>query len=135
MKNLKVLKTEEFEDIAVVEPSAYSNACSCEGDLFLNGFQVDFKIEVVNKDSIKRTFNISYQNEERTNGMMNYGGYDMEKSIIYGNDWDESSDLEMWLHETNEFDFASEIFGFLGGTSEDLAKKVYERLIDELSLD
>lgn len=120
----KIKSVNAFGELSTLE--ALSNSATAgKDDLFLNGFQVDIEIIL---DGME--FNISFQNEERSNGMMAYSPWGMTTSASFGNDADESGILYSHLKKSDQYEQYQEIIDECGRMAEELAKKEYQRLIN-----
>ena len=127
MKNLSIESVEVFNDYSqLVE--LRNSATSSPGELYLEGFQVDLRIDVCNNLDEIETFNIQLQSTERNNGMMAYSNWGMS---ISDQDADESLKLDNWLSETDQFDFFEEIIEECLDKALPLAEAEYEKLIAE----
>ena len=89
MSTIKILKTESFTDNAEVV-SIYGQGCSYETKKGVDGFQIDFDIEVTNDKEEIQEFHVVYQSMERSCNMMAYNGVEMSTAKMYGCDSDES---------------------------------------------
>jgi len=114
MKNttVKIIKTEIFEDLAEVKTFSNS-ACETES---LDGFQIDFDVTVTNQENKTKDFHITFQSEDRNNGLQAYNGYDMSTAAKYGCDDDDSPEMEEFL------DYDDSVIEHLGAIAEEKSK-------------
>lgn len=115
---IEVRSIEDFTDNAkIVEFSGYP--CSF-GD-YVEGFQVDMKLDATIANGASKSFTVSCQSADRSDRLRAHGLADMRFAQHYGADWDESRELEEFVgHED-----WNEIFEFLIDLAEDLCKKWY----------
>lgn len=73
-KNLNILSTREWDSFAAL---VKLDGCSSGGDVGLDGYAVDFTIEVTNSQGQTEKFVLTMESEERLNGMKNYSGWEM----------------------------------------------------------
>ena len=111
------------------EVSELENYGANSDELFLIGFQVDVIVLVKNKNDENKKFNISFQNEERSNCLMSYNNFGVVTSSEFGNDADESCELYNFLESTDENGLYQKIMNACEEKAEKEAISEYERLI------
>ena len=116
MNTLKITSHEVFDDFAELNAL---NGCADNGDVGLDGFQVDF---IINDN-----YRITYQSEERTNGLKNYAGYEMAH-------YNENDDSDA-LMELIDHDYEHEIFIKMEQEAKKMAKVKLEELREQWLLD
>jgi len=89
MTTIKILREETFTDCAEVV-DIYGQGCNYPTKKGVDGFQVDFDIEVTNDTYKTKEFHITYQNDERTDNITAYNGIEMSTGARFGCDADES---------------------------------------------
>ena len=92
-------------------------------ELGLAEWTYQFCVIVTNGDGETRLFTVAYQPEERTNGMMNYSGYDVTTASKYGYDADQAHVLESFCDDSDV------ILAELYRRAKAAAKAEYEYLI------
>jgi len=127
MKNLKIKSVESFEDNS--ELVEINNACTSHDEKYLSGFQVDILVSVTNSNDEIKEFNISHQSTDRNELLMNYANAGMSLSAQYGNDGDDSGELESWLEETDDENFYEEIIDKCLYNSFELSQAKYDEMI------
>lgn len=121
---VKILSEETFTDCAHIEPK-YGQGCDYETGKCVEGFQVDFSIEIMLKTGESRKFHIVYQSRDRSDNMRAYGTYEMTSAAKYGCDADESADLDEFAG------YDEEIIEILQDKAEKLCKEWFDSNIDE----
>ena len=117
---LEILSAEEFTDFATLNNLG---GCSDYGEeVGLDGYQVDFVVEVTKGDE-SRQFNITFQSEERTNGMRNYSGWEMATSSAVDDDY---TALEKFLDYDTE-----EVMAAMEKQAKAMAKQYIETLVEQ----
>lgn len=111
-------QAEECTDYATL---AALGGCSDNGDsLGLCSYQVNFRVKVVREDGDGQHFNITYQSEERTEGLRNYLGWEMDTCTAVDDDCDA---LETFL----DYD-TDEAYQQLRAHAMQMAKEYFERM-------
>lgn len=129
------LGVHEYDEQCSLDVLHCNNACALRDELFLNGYQVDFEVEITNILSVTKRFNVSFQNEERTNGMMAYSLSGMTTSSIFGNDSDQSGELYNFLEENEEYGFYEFVIDSLIDKANAFAKLEYNYLLKNHNLE
>jgi hypothetical protein len=130
MENLKISEIEQFHDLSeLIELTC--NATAQRAEKFLIGFQVEMDVTVVNKNGDKKDFHLVFQNEDRSLRIMSYSNYGMSASAVYGCGADETPELEKWLSETEEYDFAQSVISRCESIADDLAEVKYLAMLEE----
>jgi hypothetical protein len=94
----EILNAETFADEARIV-SKYGQGCNYETGKCVEGFQVDFTIEVEKPDGEKKTFHIAFQSLDRTDNIRAYSSFEMSPASKYGCDSDEVA-----LSEFSDYD-------------------------------
>lgn len=122
---IEVRSIEEFDDNAKILEFGSDHYWSGE---YVEGFQVDMDIYVTLADGTFESFKVSCQSADVTTDKLRaHGRTEMRFAQLYGADWDESWELEIFVdHEDWE-----EIAKFLTSLAEDLCQKWYYDKKDE----
>lgn len=102
MATLKILNQETFSDFAKVV-GICGQGCNYETKKGVEGFQVDFDIEVTNDNNATNEFHVVYQSLERSDSIMAYNGVEMSTARRYGCDSDESSEVVAFVDYDDNF--------------------------------
>lgn len=86
--SLKILKEEAFEDMAEIALK-YGQGCNYETGRCVDGYQVDFDVEVTLKTGETEKFHIVFQSLDRSDNMRAYSSSEMATAGQYGCDSDE----------------------------------------------
>ena len=124
---VQILKTESFTDFATIAPK-YGQGCNYETGKCVEGFQVDFTIEVEKPDREKKTFHIAFQSLDRTDNIRAYSSFEMSPAAKYGCDSDEVA-----LGEFSDYD--EEILNVLQEKAEKECKEWFDSEIKETEED
>ena len=110
---VEILTESEFIDMAeIVDKFGHVGKC-------VDGFQVDFDINVTLKSGNSKNFYIVFQSIDRSDNMRAYGSFEMTTGSKYGCDDD--------LEELSDFtDYDEEILEILQGKAEKLCKKWFD---------
>lgn len=122
--SLEILKTETFVDEAKIVDKFGQGSNRPTGKC-VEGFQVDFDINVTLKSGNSKSFHIVFQSLDRSDNMRAYSSSEMSTAAKYGCDADESADLD---------EFAGcdeEIIEILQDKAEKLCKEWFDSNIDE----
>lgn len=122
--SLEILKTETFVDYAEIVPK-YGQGCNYETGKCVEGFQVDFDINVTLKSGNSKNFHIVFQSLDRSDNMRAYGSCEMSTAGEYGCDADESADLDEFAG------YDEEIIEILQDKAEKLCKEWFEENSEE----
>jgi len=101
---------------------------------YMENTYLEYTVEVENKNKDKKAFNIVFQDEERTNGMKGYSCYGVDFGGKFGCESDESSELDKWLEDADEYELMGEINEELEKMALKDAKKKYDKLMKEKEL-
>ena len=109
MATLKILNQETFTDYAQVV-DIFGQGCNYPTKKGVEGFQVDFDIEVTNDTGETQQFHVVYQSLERSDNIMAYNGVEMTAAGCYGCDADESDEIWGFIDEDSyKNDFLDDI--------------------------
>ncbi|NLD93001.1 MAG: hypothetical protein GX639_10065 [Fibrobacter sp.] len=122
--SLKILKEEAFEDMAEIALK-YGQGCNYETGRCVDGYQVDFDVEVTLKTGETEKFHIVFQSLDRSDNMRAYSSSEMSTAAKYGCDADESVKLN------NFTGYDEEIIEILQDKAEKLCKEWFDSNIDE----
>jgi len=112
----KIIKTVEFNDYVRLV-NIYGQGCNYPTKQGIDGFQIDFTVEV--KDKL---FNITFQNMERLDNIMAYNGYEMSLATQYGYAGDESQEFINFCIK-HEIEGHEEFLGQLKSEAESFAQQ------------
>ena len=124
---VQILKTESFTDFATIAPK-FGQGCNYETGKCVEGFQVDFSIEVEKTNGEKERFHIAFQSLERSDNMSAYSSSEMSPAAKYGCDSDEVA-----LGEFSDYD--EEILNVLQEKAEKECKEWFDSEIKETEED
>ena len=111
---VEILTESEFTDMAEIVDKFGQGCGKC-----VDGFQVDFDINVTLKSGNSKNFHIVFQSIDRSDNMRAYGSFEMTTGSKYGCD----DDLEELLDFT---DYDEEILEILQDKAEKLCKKWFD---------
>ena len=117
--SLEILKTETFVDNAKIVDKFGQGSNRPTGKC-VEGFQVDFSIEVTLKTGESKKFYIVFQSLDRSDNIRAYGTYEMTGAAKYGCDSDESADLDEFAG------YDEEIIEILQDKAEKLCKEWFD---------
>ena len=124
---VEILNAETFADEARIV-SKYGQGCNYETGKCVEGFQVDFSIEVEKTNGEKERFHIAFQSLERSDNMSAYSSSEMSPAAKYGCDSDEVA-----LGEFSDYD--EEIFNALQEKAEKECEEWFDSEIKETEED
>jgi hypothetical protein len=116
---VKILSEETFTDCAHIEPK-YGQGCNYETGKCVEGYQVDFDINVTLKSGNSKNFHIVFQSLDRSDNMRAYSSSEMSTAAKYGCDADESVKLD------NFTGYDEEIIEHLKNNAEKLCKEYFD---------
>jgi hypothetical protein len=119
---VKILSEETFTDCAHIEPK-FGQGCNYETGKCVEGFQVDFSVEVTLKTGESRKFHIAYQSRDRSDNIRAYSSSEMTTASKYGCD-EESEEL------LNFTDYDNEIIEILENKAEKLCKEWFDNNLE-----
>lgn len=125
---IEITSEESFSDGAEIVDK-YGQGCNYPTGKCVEGFQVDFDVEITLKSGISKKFHIVYQSEERTDNMRAYGPSGMSRACIFGCDADESEDLVDFLEDNDESE--EEILNYLNDRAEELCREWFLANVEE----
>ena len=111
-----LLKEEVLTDSAEIV-KIYGQGCTHSTGVGVSGFQVDFDVRVKNNLGESREFHIVYQEDDRSDNMKAYCGFEMQKAANLGYDADESCEMSDFLDYSSE---CESFFFLLNERAEDL---------------
>ena len=117
--SFQILSERAFEDEAKIV-SKYGQGCNYETGKCVDGYQVDFDINVTLKSGNSKNFHIVFQSLDRSDNMRAYSSSEMSTAAKYGCDADESVKLY------NFTGYDEEIFEILQGKAEKLCKEWFD---------
>ena len=118
--SFQILLEEVYDDDAVIV-SKYGQGCNYETGKCVDGYQVDYDIEVTLKTGESRKFHIVYQSRNRSDNFRAYSSSEMTTAGKYGCD-EESEEL---LEFT---DYDNEILEILEQKAEKLCKEWFDEI-------
>lgn len=125
----KILRQEEFtaDDMGLDDALRSLGGCSDYGDkLGLGSWQYEFDVLVTNQENEEKQFTVVFQPEQRTDGIRNYAGWEVNAAGIHGCDADESDELERFC------DYDDSVFLELESLAETAAKARLKELLSGL---
>ena len=123
--SFQILSERAFEDEAKIV-SKYGQGCNYPTGKCVEGYQVDFSIEVTLKTGESKKFYIVFQSLERSDNLRAYSSSEMSTAGQYGCDDDESEEL---LEFT---DYDNEIIEILENKAEKLCKEWFDNNSEEI---
>jgi hypothetical protein len=116
--SFQILSERAFEDEAKIVDKFGQGSNRPTGKC-VEGYQVDFDINVTLKSGESKQFHIVFQSLDRSDNLRAYGTYEMTGAAKYGCDSDESELLEFT-------DYDNEIIEILKNNSEKLCKEYFD---------
>lgn len=113
--SFQILSERAFEDEAKI--------VSKYGQEYVEGFQVDFSIEVTLKTGESRKFHIAYQSRDRSDKLRAYGSCEMSTAGKYGCDEDSEELMDFTGYD-------EEIIEILQGKAEKLCKEWFDNNVE-----
>lgn len=112
---VKILSEETFVD--------YAEIVSKYGQEYVEGFQVDFSVEVTLKTGESRKFHIAYQSRDRSDKLRAYGSCEMSTAGKYGCDEDSEELVDFTGYD-------EEIIEILKDKAEKLCKEWFDNNLE-----
>ncbi len=116
--SFEILKTEVFLDNAEIVDK-FGQGSNCPTGKCVEGFQVDFDINVALKSGNSKNFHIVFQSLDRSDNMRAYSSSEMSTAAKYGCDADESEELDIFTSD-------EEIIEHLKNNAEKLCKEYFD---------
>ncbi len=101
---MAIFNREIYDDCAQIV-DIFGQGCNYPTKQGVDGFQVDFLIQLENTEGDKTTFTIIFQSDDRADNLKGYNGFEMSTAKRLGCDCDESSAaIEFMDYEQNWLD-------------------------------
>lgn len=125
--SFQILSERAFEDEAKIV-SKYGQGCNYETGKCVDGYQVDFSIEVTLKTGESKKFHIVFQSLDRSDNLRAYGSCEMSTAGKYGCDEDSEELMDFTGYD-------EEIIEHLKNIAERLCKEWFDNNVESEDLE